>query len=259
MLLPLSDDQVDLWLVFPDEICAPDLLATYRRLCTDDERRREQRFHFAKDRHQHLLTRALVRTVLSRYVAVPPEDWRFTNGSHGRPEITNEDCNIRFNVSHTDGLIVCGVTRALELGVDTENIRTRRSTVEIAERYFAPDECAALRRLPAAEQPHRFFDYWVLKESYIKARSKGLSLPLDQFGFEFPDPQRIRIHIEPSLADRPDRWRFWLFRPTADHVAAICLQRSLERPQRVVMRKTIPLRSDEPFSCEVERDSAPAS
>lgn len=256
MLLPLSDDQIDLWLVFPNEIREPDLLAAYRRLCTDDERRRGDRFYFAKDRHQHLVTRALVRTVLSRYAPIPPEDWRFANGSHGRPEILNERCNVRFNLSHTDGLILCGITRTLEVGVDTENVRTRRSTVDIADRFFAPDECAALRRLPAAEQPHRFFDYWVLKESYIKARSKGLSLPLDQFSFRFPDTQRIRFHVEPSLADNPDRWRFWLFRPSADHVAAICLQRWLGGPQRIVMRKAVPLRVEEPFAYAIERDSA---
>lgn len=258
MLLPLSDNQIDLWLVFPDEIHEPDLLATYRRFCTDDERRREQRFHFAKHRHQHLLTRALVRTVLSRYAAVRPEDWRFADGSHGRPEILNERCDLRFNVSHTEGLILCGVTRAGEVGVDTENIRTRRSTVDIAERFFAPDECAALRRLPATEQPDRFFDYWVLKESYIKARSQGLSLPLDQFSFHFPDREWIRVDIQPTLADYPERWRFWLFRPSPDHVAAVCLQRSREQSERVVVRKVVPLRSEEPFSCAIERDSAPA-
>ena len=32
-----------------------------------------------------LVTRALVRTMLSDYSAVRPEDWRFTPGAHGRP------------------------------------------------------------------------------------------------------------------------------------------------------------------------------
>ena len=64
------------WLVHQDEARDPDLLPRYHALMTPDEAARQRRFMFERGRHEFLLTRALVRTTLSRYAAVAPEDWR---------------------------------------------------------------------------------------------------------------------------------------------------------------------------------------
>ena len=104
---------------------------------------------------------------------------------HGRPEILDRPAGVpdlRFNLSHTDGLIACAVTIGREVGVDVEHVG-RRLTHDIAGRFFAPREVADLKSLPVAEQPRVFFDYWTLKEAYIKARGFGLALPLGDFAF----------------------------------------------------------------------------
>ena len=48
-----------------------------------------------------------------------------------------------------------------------------------------------------------FFDYWTLKEAYIKARGFGLALPLGDFAFHLSPTARPSISIEPSLQRRP--------------------------------------------------------
>src|SRR3954451_20032403 len=85
-------------------------LEAYREWLSADERERMTRFVFDRDRRTFLLTRALVRTTLSRYAAVPPAAWRFIANDHGRPEILDRAAGVpdlRFNLSHTDGLIAC--------------------------------------------------------------------------------------------------------------------------------------------------------
>ena len=59
----------------------------YRALLSHDEHERMARLVFERDRRRFLLTRALVRTMLSRYAAVAPADWTFIANVHGRPEI----------------------------------------------------------------------------------------------------------------------------------------------------------------------------
>ena len=112
---------IDVWLNFHQEVVDARLLSHLSALLSEDERRQQTRFHLADDRLRYLLTRAMVRTVLSRHAAVDPADWAFTVNAYGRPEIANphpDARTLRFNVSHTRGLIALAVSREREVGVD---------------------------------------------------------------------------------------------------------------------------------------------
>jgi len=177
--IPLTRDEIHLWLAFYDEITDVHLHSAYRELLNAEEKNQEQRFYFERDQRRYLITRALVRTVLSRYEPVHPREWIFSSNAYGRPEVANapaKDSGLSFNISHTHSLIVMGVTRSRALGVDVENFRAREVSMDIADRYFAPQEVTALNAVPPHQQQYRFFEYWTFKEAYIKARGMGLSL-----------------------------------------------------------------------------------
>ena len=69
--------------------------------------KKQQRYKFAKDRHDALITRAFIRDLLSYYADVLPQDWRFEKGEKDKPEIVNPPIPLRFNISHTKNLIIC--------------------------------------------------------------------------------------------------------------------------------------------------------
>jgi 4'-phosphopantetheinyl transferase len=247
-LIPLSAAEIHVWLAFCDEITEAGLHSAYRELLDAAERDREPRFHFRRDRRRYLITRALVRTVLSRYVSIHPREWVFSANAYGRPDIANaqaRDVSLSFNLTHTLGLIVLGVSRHRALGVDAENVRARDASVDVAGRYFAPQEVAALAAAPPHERVYRFFEYWTFKEAYIKARGVGLSLPLDKFSFHYPDERAVEIAIHPECGDDAARWQFWQFRPSADHLVAICAERVGDRSPAVIVRQVVPMLSEE--------------
>ena len=233
-----------LWWLRPDTFTDPTELARYRALLTDDEREKTDRFRFARDRHTCLMTRVLVRTSLSRYCGVPPARWRFRTNDHGRPEIDTPPSTIRFNLSHTNGLIVCLVSRDREVGVDVENLDRVNHWLELAERFFAPREAAALRRVDASERPTRFLQYWTLKESYIKARGLGLAIPLAGFSFDLPaaEPDAISIQFTPEIGDDEARWQFTLERLGRTHLVATAVERAGPEPVQITMREVVELR-----------------
>jgi 4'-phosphopantetheinyl transferase len=246
--LPLAPTEIHLWLAFYDEITDEHLLSEYRTLLNAVEKEQEKRFYFARDRLRYLVTRALVRTVLSRYSSIQPQDWIFSTNTYGCPEIANAEATgacISFNISHTHSLIVLGVTRHRELGVDVENVQAREALIDIADRYFSPPEVAALNAVPAQQQQYRFFEYWTFKESYIKARRMGLSLPLDKFSFHYRDGQSVEIAIDPGLADDAARWQFWQFQPRAEYLVALCAERVGDQPPILTVRQAVPMRSEE--------------
>ena len=235
---------IDIWLTYYDEIVDAQQLAELRALLNPEEVSKEGRFLFADDRKRYLVTRAMVRMLLSRYAPVEPERWEFSRNAYGRPGIANamdETRGLTFNLSHTRGLIALAVTRDRELGVDVENVVARSTSVDIAERFFSPVEVAELSCVPAERQQDRFFEYWTFKEAYIKARGMGLSLPLDRFSFDFPRRGTVRISIQPDLDDHAERWGFWQCRPAAEYVMAICAERGDGVSPGISMRKFNPL------------------
>ncbi len=246
MTLPrstLDRTTAHLWYVFPDTLRDSALLAAYHRLMTPEEQAQQQRYRFEKGRHEYLITRALVRTVLSRYVTIDPSLWRFDKNKYGKPAIASPKVvlPLSFNLSNTTGLIVCLVALEREVGVDVENMTRPGETVEIAEQFFSPTEVSALRTLPPISQRSRFFEYWTLKEAYIKARGMGLALPLEQFSFHLEKGQPVRISFDPRLQDNSDSWQFAQFQPTSHHQVAAAIRRGNDTNLAIHLHYTIPL------------------
>ena len=79
MELPLHT--IDLWWVNPKTITDPKRLAAFDMVMNPQEREKQQRLRYEDDRHDALVTRGLVRTVLSKYMPqVEPADWAFEKG-----------------------------------------------------------------------------------------------------------------------------------------------------------------------------------
>ncbi|GFE85704.1 4'-phosphopantetheinyl transferase family protein [Steroidobacter agaridevorans] len=256
--LVASERHIDVWLAYYHDIADPELHRNYRALLTEEERGKEFRFYFPDDQRRYLVTRALVRTVLSRYLHVQPTDWRFANNRYGRPEIANlsrDECGLSFNISHTRGLIALGVTKHRELGVDVENLRTREVALGVADRFFAKTEVDELATVPKERQQDRFFEYWTFKESYIKARGMGLSIPLGQFSFHYPHERAVNLAVAPELGDDASRWSFWQYRPTDEYLMAVCAERRAEGAPTIALRKVVPLVGEEGVEARVLKTS----
>jgi 4'-phosphopantetheinyl transferase len=239
MLETLAPGDVDVWIAMPREIEDPALHAAYDALMTDDERAKQRAFVFERNQRESLLTRALARTTLSRYRAVAPAAWRFVRNDHGRPYV-DPPCGLFFNLSNHPTMVVCAVTEGVEIGVDVEPIDRGAAVVELAPTVFAVAERSALDRLGEPARHDRAISLWTLKESYIKARGKGLALPLDAFAFHF-DEAAPRITFEPPIEDVPARWWFHTV-DVAGHRVALTVERAGSRPPAVRVRTCVPLR-----------------
>lgn len=246
MDLAADSSRIDLWCTYISEIGDGSLWPRYDALLSMEERAAQARFLFAKDQRRYLVTRALVRTVLSRYAAVRPEEWAFSAGPHGRPEISAPRSTpaLEFNISHSADLVLLGVTSGRTLGIDTEGVLAREADIDGLDRYFAPQESAALLALVPGERRRRFFELWTLKESYIKARGLGLAIALDEFRFELVGERGLTLHMRPGLGDSPGRWRLWQLAMRSGYLAAVCAARGAGAPPDIVVREIVPLASE---------------
>jgi len=172
-------------------------------------------------RTERLLSRALARVTLARYVRAPPavrparaagtcillglaltprraaaQALRFGRNAHGKPWLAPPDGGTapRFSIAHAPGALLCAVAAGGELGCDVEAAArgSGAAAERLSRRYYAPPERAALEALPAGEpRRRRFLELWTLKEAYVKALGRGIAAaPLDSFALHLtPSPQ----------------------------------------------------------------------
>ncbi|MCP4317302.1 MAG: 4'-phosphopantetheinyl transferase superfamily protein [Hyphomicrobiales bacterium] len=242
--LSASPNRIDIWVTRPGDVKDDALLAGYRGLLAPDEAARMKRLVRDSDQHQFLVTRALTRTVLARYLSSDPQQLAFDNNQYGRPFLKSDgeqSASLSFNITHTNDCVVLGVTRERTVGIDIESTGRQAATLGVANRFFSQPECRALNALPASQQQDRFFAYWTLKESYIKARGMGLAIPLGQFSFDFASPQAFTLSVDESLSDDPAQWRFWQIGIDEDFLVSICTSTLAGALPKLSPRRIVPL------------------
>lgn len=219
----MADDEIELFVGLIDSIDTPGAVEACRRLLSVEERIRADRFMFERHQRQYIFAHAMLRMALSHAAPeVAPTDWSFSTGRYGRPFVVAAQSSkaLHFSLSHADGCVACVVSKHETVGVDVETVSRRVAPLPTALRFFAPEEVETLRGLPEPIAIERFFDYWTLKEAYLKARDFGLNLPLDAFAMQI-SREAIEISFKPDIADDPAGWRFSLCSPSPSHRLAI--------------------------------------
>lgn len=196
-------------------------------LLSAEERTKASQYRVERPRRQFILTRGTLRLLLGSYLEKDPAELNFRYTEYGKPFL-EESGDLRFNVSHSDGMALLAFVRGREIGVDIEKISTTRDVQHLAQRFFSARERDNLARLSGKELQQAFFRCWTRKEAYIKAMGEGLSLPLDQF-----DVSVLPHEANALLATRPDpsearRWQLSEVPSNPEYAAAVAVELAVE-------------------------------
>jgi 4'-phosphopantetheinyl transferase len=193
---------------------------------SDEERARAGRFVFERDRRRFIVGRARLRHLLATRLGVQPDAVEFVYGPRGKPGLSRRfsDIDLRFNVSHSDGVAVYAFSRGREIGVDVEAIRELCDADEIAARFFSCRENEAYRALEPDDRAQGFFNCWTRKEAFIKALGDGLYYPLDLFdvSLALDEPARI-LRVGDVPGDRCG-WLLCSFVPLPGYVGSVVIE-----------------------------------
>lgn len=229
---PLGPHAVHIW-YRPTDALGDAEHAQNLEVLNAEERERAARFLFPRDRVMFAAAHALLRRTLSSYDDVRPQAWTFSLMANGKPVLDDRHASshLRFNLSHTRGLVACAVSRTVDLGIDVESVEDRTVGLDIAERFFSRNEVAGLSACAEADRHARFIELWTLKESYIKAIGEGLSHPLDTFGFQFDGAATLRFAPPPGVG--AEDWQFALYSPSPGHRMALAARRATATPLEI--------------------------
>ena len=252
--MKLSPDTALLSFTFLDEVEDDKLLADYQRMLPADELDRCGKFRFAIHRKRYLVGRALLRTTLAKFVDITPDLLTFSREPYGRPFLPQDQQNenLQFSLSYTDGLVAVALILGARVGVDIENTRRQIDCLDIADKYFSEAEYLELKGLSTPQRNIRFFEFWTLKEAYMKARGLGLNLALDEVSFAASD-NTMEHGDSAFILTRDDHyWRFRLLNPSGMHTAAVCIGAASKSDITIRFKKVIPLVKDDDLILPVE-------
>lgn len=201
-------------------------LETFKESLSDDELERLDRYSNAELQRKQLITRMGVRSCLSQYSdSIAAKAWEFEHDANGKPMLkAGSGLPLSFNLSHSGDWLVVATTVETQIGVDLQERRYQQPLLDLAERFFHPDEAKALANVADDRQEQQFFRFWTLKEAYLKARGLGIVGGLENARFHLDNNGLVTAELDPTLRDDPKDWQFHHFDLEDDYSLALALR-----------------------------------
>jgi 4'-phosphopantetheinyl transferase len=197
-----------------------------QHLLSIEERERAGKFYFERDRRNWVVAHGILRILLAQYLDTDPRTLRFETNAYGKPLLAapHSGANLHFNLSHSGKLALYAFAFGRQVGVDVEYTRSGIDYEELARRYFSRHEYATVQSLPAAQREEAFFLGWSRKEAYIKARGKGVSIPLEQFDVSLTPGEPAKLLGSRENPPAPAQWSLYALAPGTGYVGALAVE-----------------------------------
>ncbi|MGI9545187.1 MAG: 4'-phosphopantetheinyl transferase family protein [Cyclobacteriaceae bacterium] len=177
-------------------------------------RSRNDRFHFIEDRQRNLFGLLLVAKCWEDHVASTFDFNTIVYDNNRRPYLKGSELD--FNISHSGQYVICtmsaegrvGIDVEFKKAVDLEDFRNTMNDTQWSEIKCSPDPL------------DKFFQYWTIKESVIKADGRGLSVPLTD------------IVVEKNTVNYDGKvWYLYPFAIDHDHKCCLASDQVINTPQ----------------------------
>lgn len=154
-----------------------DLKELYNLLSVQ-EKAQSSKFITSALSNNYIITRAVLRSILAKYLNIIPQDIEFITNRYGKPSVKGSD--IKFNMSHSVKSAYYAVSASFDLGIDVEFFNIKKNIFDIAKSVFSTTEFDYFIKLSNDERQEFFFEAWTKKEAMIKAVGLGLSYPMEE-------------------------------------------------------------------------------
>jgi 4'-phosphopantetheinyl transferase len=184
-----------------------------------------RRYVFARHRDRFIAARASLRRILGAYLGQQPQDLRFRQGPHGKPELVQQasaaSLDVQFNLSHSGDWALVVVGNGFSVGIDIEQICPDQLTLQAIEQFLSPGERRAIASLPAERRLTALFKAWTSKEAYVKGLGAGLAISFTDFEVCVDPDRPARLLRSHPQADRGKAWTLHDVAPIPGYRAAV--------------------------------------
>lgn len=181
---PLSEDSLQIWRIDLNGVSSTSgesalLLERSASVLNPEELERAARMRVGGPAEEFTVGRGCLRRLLGAALNRDPSDIVLETGLHGKPLLRAEPGLVlpSFNVAHSHGIILIGLSTVGEIGVDVEFVDRTIDLEGVARTAFHVEEVARVERANTVEERvDLFYRCWTRKEALVKADGRGLLL-----------------------------------------------------------------------------------
>jgi 4'-phosphopantetheinyl transferase len=202
---PLQKNELHVWSVSLEP--GEEFIEKCKSVLSEGEKSRIDWFSFLQVQNNYIISQGVLRLILAGYLNIEPSQVQLSKHAKGKPFVLN-DASLFFNLSNSGKKAVFAFSRNTEVGIDLEMIRTLPDLEELIQKNFSPQERYFIMK-NADEKLKRFFLFWTIKESYLKAIGEGMRLTPDNLEFTIENDE-IKF-LGAKGFDDPQEWIFKKF------------------------------------------------
>jgi 4'-phosphopantetheinyl transferase len=184
-----------------------------QNLLQPQELEKAMRYRQENDQQQRIISKAVLRILLGRYLKVESQKIRFQQLKNRKPALYNLTDQLCFNVSHSGDWVLIAIAKH-DLGIDVEQMDASFTYQNILSMSFSPPEISFINN--SAFPRRSFYELWTRKESLLKATGTGL---VDDLALI---PALNGVHINPTaISGSTENWQINSIQVDENHVASV--------------------------------------
>lgn len=195
---PLRPGDCAVWVVDTRQLAAA--VPDWELLLDSIKLARARRFRFEEHRRAYVVSHAILRVLLARYLGVSIWDLQVRKTRQGKPYVVPEvnHSDLRFNLSHSDQWTMLAFMLRREVGVDVEVFRIVPDWDAVAACAFTDAEREVVLQHPESQRSDAFLQQWTRKEAFLKLSGKGIGPEFNCVSVNCdPEKQSLEDHESP--------------------------------------------------------------
>ena len=156
----------------------------YTKFITLNEKKKINSYLKCIDRERCFIEILLLKFLIHNFCKIPISNIVIKRNKYGKPYLENNS-NFKFNISHSNELIIVGIDMQNEIGVDIEFIKKIN-----LNNYIKILKESEIRELSQRKNKlDSFYEIWTIKESFCKEEGKGISIIDDNYDIDYKKSQ----------------------------------------------------------------------
>lgn len=197
--MEINENEIHIWVIDANET---NHYEHYEDFLNENERLRVKNFLCENLKKNHMVSHFATRNILSHYLNIPPAQIPIIYSEHHKPYLRENPTQVQFNLSHSHGISLLGITKAFKIGMDIEKIEAIQNQSDVEKMILSQNEYNWLSSRPSSEKCESFYRLWTAKEAVMKGFGAGFHFGIENVEFQMPqnfsDRINVKIHSHPE-------------------------------------------------------------